>query len=419
MRIALTRPAGAARLLLAALAAWVVAGSVSGCALAESGPTYHRAPGGSARAPLPGVVAGDGFVDAAMPAPAALTGRLHSPDVAVMASAPLSPADRRRVARTDGVAEVLSLSLASVAVDGRAVTVAAVDPAAFRRFTPGPTARATEVWRRVAEGDSVVTPGLAAATGRRLGQQVSFGAGPGAVAIRLGATAVTAPGVDVVVNHLRGGRLGMVAGNALLVDVRGADPGSVARLLRRRLGPDVTAAVVGAAGRTHGEQTAILTGGSVAAAVGSFRYRYHPDGTVTPDPAWVAAHIRTEEVPLLGAVTCHRVLLPQLRGALQEVAAAGLADSIDPTDFGGCYAPRFIGNDPARGLSLHTWGIAVDLNVHQNLRGTTGAIDRRVVAVFKRWGFAWGGDWAFTDPMHFELAALVRPAGRTGAPAPG
>ena len=24
--------------------------------------------------------------------------------------------------------------------------------------------------------------------------------------------------------------------------------------------------------------------------------------------------------------------------------------------------------------------------------------------------FAWGGDWRYTDPMHFELNRLVRPA---------
>ena len=45
---------------------------------------------------------------------------------------------------------------------------------------------------------------------------------------------------------------------------------------------------------------------------------------------------------------------------------------------------------------------------HQKL-GTSPDVDREVVAVFKRWGFAWGGDWAWTDPMHFELAAIVRP----------
>jgi hypothetical protein len=154
---------------------------------------------------------------------------------------------------------------------------------------------------------------------------------------------------------------------------------------------------------------ALLTGGSVARAAGSFRYRYLPDGTVQPDPAWVAANIRTEAVPVLGPVTCHRVMLPRLRWALQEVVARGLADAVDPNDFGGCYVPRFVGHDPAEGLSLHTWGIALDLNVSGNQRGTAGSIDRSVVAVLKKWGFAWGGDWSYTDPMHFELAALTRP----------
>ena len=40
-----------------------------------------------------------------------------------------------------------------------------------------------------------------------------------------------------------------------------------------------------------------------------------------------------------------------------------------------------------------------------------GEIDRDVVAIFKRWGFAWGGDWSYTDPMHFELREIVRPGG--------
>ena len=41
--------------------------------------------------------------------------------------------------------------------------------------------------------------------------------------------------------------------------------------------------------------------------------------------------------------------------------------------------------------------------------GTVGEMDRTVVSIFKKWGFAWGGDWSYTDPMHFELARLVRP----------
>ena len=154
-------------------------------------------------------------------------------------------------------------------------------------------------------------------------------------------------------------------------------------------------------------QQPLVTGGSVAAAVGTFSYRWFADGTVQPDPAWVAANIRTETVPILGSVTGHRVLFPQLRGALNEVVARGLAGEINPEEFGGCYVPRFIARDPNKGLSLHTWGIAVDLNVPGNLRGVPGDINRDVVAIFKKWGFAWGGDWSYTDPMHFELAQIV------------
>jgi hypothetical protein len=87
-----------------------------------------------------------------------------------------------------------------------------------------------------------------------------------------------------------------------------------------------------------------------------------------------------------------------------------LAALVDPEDFGGCYVPRFINRDPTRGVSLHTWGIAVDLNVATNPLGTPGQIDQRIVSTFGRWGFAWGGNWQRPDPMHFELASLVRPS---------
>jgi hypothetical protein len=90
------------------------------------------------------------------------------------------------------------------------------------------------------------------------------------------------------------------------------------------------------------------------------------------------------------------------------VVRTGLASKIHPSEYGGCYVPRFIANDPAKGLSLHSFGIAVDLNVPGNERGTVGQMDRQVVAIFKKWGFAWGGDWNYTDPMHFEMAKVVK-----------
>jgi hypothetical protein len=68
-----------------------------------------------------------------------------------------------------------------------------------------------------------------------------------------------------------------------------------------------------------------LTGGEAAEDLGAFSYRYFADGTIEPDARWVRDNIRTEQVPVLGRVTCHRLMLPQLRGALQEVQDAGLA----------------------------------------------------------------------------------------------
>ncbi len=50
----------------------------------------------------------------------------------------------------------------------------------------------------------------------------------------------------------------------------------------------------------------------------------------------------------------------------------------------------------------------LDITTRGNQRGTVGEIDRDVVAIFKTWGFAWGGDWRWTDPMHFELAEVKR-----------
>jgi len=129
---------------------------------------------------------------------------------------------------------------------------------------------------------------------------------------------------------------------------------------------------------------------------------------VTPDPTWVSSYIRSETMPILGPVTGNKGMLPQLRAALDEVVAKGLAGEIHAGEYGGCYVPRFIASDPSKGLSLHTWGMAVDLNVPGNLRGTSGEMDRQVVSIFKKWGFAWGGDWNYTDPMHFEMAKVVK-----------
>ena len=344
----------------------------------------------------------------AVPDPLPLAGRLRSPALLVVSRAARADDLQRQVRRRAGVVDAEPIGLASLVVMGRTVTTAAVDPASFRRLADGGTARTEAVWDAVARGDLAVTHGIAEGLRLNLGGTVVPGIDPGGPQVRLGAIATTVPGIDLVVNQPRGDQLGIPRRNAVVVSLgKDAAPDAVRRELQRALGRGASVTDLTDQPGT-GVYAAQLVGGSVADAVGSFSYRWFRDGTVDPDPAWVQASIATDDVPILGGVTCHRAMLPQLRAALQEVVDTGLASLIDPADFGGCYSPRFIGRDPARGLSLHTWGIAVDLNVSGNQVGTAGAIDPRVVRIFESWGFAWGGRWSVPDPMHFELAALKR-----------
>ena len=62
------------------------------------------------------------------------------------------------------------------------------------------------------------------------------------------------------------------------------------------------------------------------------------------------------------------------------------------------------------GLSLHSWGMAIDINPQSNPYqiGKTGDpqtdIPPKVLEIFKNHGFQWGGDWVGErDPMHFEF----------------
>ena len=227
--------------------------------------------------------------------------------------------------------------------------------------------------------------------------------------MHIGAYAPQVPQIDAVVNEKWGEELGIPTDNAMLINTGIHSPRFVMEDLQRIVGDDAAVSILGPDLDPGAQQIAVLTGGSVAEAVGTFRYTVLGGGRIAPEQSWVTANIRTEQVPILGNVTCHKVVFPQLRAALLEIQSTGdLAREIHPGEYAGCYYPRFIAN--TQQLSLHSFGIALDLNVPGNQRGTSGEMNRAVVAIFKKWGFAWGGDWGYTDPMHFEMNALKRPA---------
>jgi hypothetical protein len=372
------------------------------CALAAGCSAQNGSPVAAGTRP-----AGRAAEPAGAAAPAARPARPVKPlqhrvraDVLVVSAAPLADPVVRRL-RGLAPAGVTTFRYGRVKLGGAMVGLAGVDPSPFRTFAPQGTAESNAVWDAVARGDLAVAHDTARARRLALGDTTVVG-GRRAVPLRLGVLATTGlPDVAAVVVNTVAADLGLPADNAAVLSSGTADPAALAARVRGAVGRGTTIHLLTQPRTPY----AFLTGSSAAKAFGAFSYRYYDDGTIEPDARWVAANIVRARVPVLGWVTCHRLMVPQLRRALAEVEAAGLGGLIHSYD--GCYVPRFIERDPSHPVSLHTWGIAIDLDASTNGRGGRGTMDPRIVNAFKRWGFRWGGDWTYTDPMHFEVGALL------------
>lgn len=147
---------------------------------------------------------------------------------------------------------------------------------------------------------------------------------------------------------------------------------------------------------------AVMPQAIIKESFGEFAARPLPDGMLAIDRRWTERNIITARVPILGEVTCHRALFPQLSEALREVRRRSLSFLIDTSQYGGCFGPRSIGRVPGGRLSHHAWGIAFDINALDNAFGTKSDLDPRLVEIMERAGFTWGGRWLVPDGMHFE-----------------
>ena len=172
----------------------------------------------------------------------------------------------------------------------------------------------------------------------------------------------------------------------------------------RRLMPRGTAVRLRAEGETpflrYGD--AVLPLAAIKSVFGEFSARDLGTGFIEIDRTWVRSNIRTAAVPLLGRVTCHRILFPQLEAALRQVEAENLRSLVNPEQYGGCYSPRYVDRIAGGRLSHHAWGIGIDVNVAENAFGTAPDQDQRLVKIFEDLGFTWGGRWLVPDGMHFE-----------------
>jgi D-alanyl-D-alanine carboxypeptidase len=152
----------------------------------------------------------------------------------------------------------------------------------------------------------------------------------------------------------------------------------------------------------HGD--AVLPQIFIKEALGEFSYHNRSGSEFSQDEVFLDARIISAEVPILGQITCHEAVVEMVRGALGQLMDEGLSHLVDPSEFAGCWNPRFIRTITGKpaGISRHAWGAAVDINAASNSQGSVGDQSPRLVEIMEAWGFTWGGDWVVPDGMHFE-----------------
>ena len=98
----------------------------------------------------------------------------------------------------------------------------------------------------------------------------------------------------------------------------------------------------------------------------------------------------------------HKLAAPWLKKASKEIGKSKINYRVDLLD-----TFNWRAKTTGYGQSLHSYGIAIDINPSRNPYSFSGKrttdLPPKFVNILKNNGFYWGGDWqGFTDPMHFE-----------------
>ncbi len=152
--------------------------------------------------------------------------------------------------------------------------------------------------------------------------------------------------------------------------------------------------------------------------LGEFDFYYaglSTSGWTAMNARWVANYLPSRQTYPTGIrALCNRVVRADLAAALQEVVNSGLGGAIDAANanrYGGCAtgSVRFARITQALGsVSRHSWGQPLDTNTTSNCQGCVPRMDCRVVRIFRKHGFVWGGNFLTPDGMHFEWVGEPR-----------
>lgn len=101
-------------------------------------------------------------------------------------------------------------------------------------------------------------------------------------------------------------------------------------------------------------------------------------------------------------IYCNVDMNKHLEQAFRNVIKRGLISQLKTWD--GCFNIRK--KRGAQSQSLHSWGLAIDINAAWNPLGKHPTISKELVQCFTDAGFDWGGTWKRPDGMHFQLSRI-------------
>ncbi|GAB2846275.1 hypothetical protein GCM10022221_51990 [Actinocorallia aurea] len=162
--------------------------------------------------------------------------RVVVPDVLAVVPAGASADQIGRIGKIAKVADVITASGGAITLEGKTVDVLAVDPSAFRSWTPPVTAQSQELWTALAGGRFVAASEAAEDLGLSLGATYRLAGGEAPSAVLGGTAPLGLPGVDVLVPPETGTRMGLVPSVAVLVNAPGVKPATLVKKVRAVLG---------------------------------------------------------------------------------------------------------------------------------------------------------------------------------------
>jgi len=117
------------------------------------------------------------------------------------------------------------------------------------------------------------------------------------------------------------------------------------------------------------------------------------------------AHVYFADLGTIGfpkKIYGHKLFIPLLEKALRNVMDRKLTKQLKRWD-GVFVIRKKVSNNS---LSLHSWGVACDVNREGNEYGQKPTLSSEFVKCFTDAGMEWGGNWKTPDGMHFQISKI-------------